>query len=190
MCWHKDATLSPRCERSCCVNACAEAGAHSFHSSRCFADKMHPSSRHGGKGWLPSDVRRESLYGRPLNARDAVFFIGVLNLQDLDENQAGEYSAACDPSEQKLLLTATSDKVTAEGGRVPCLFWVCKRWTRWSKAARCQTWETSFPVDESFLATSERDHLHVIAAHCAIQTWASIEPCVSLIVDLRGKIWV
>ena len=39
------------------------------------AGEMHPSSRHDGKGWIPSDVRRESLSGHPLNARGAVLFI-------------------------------------------------------------------------------------------------------------------
>ena len=38
------------------------------------AEGMRPSSRHDGKGWLPMDVRRESLSGRPLNVRGAVLF--------------------------------------------------------------------------------------------------------------------
>ena len=39
------------------------------------AEGMHPSGRHDGKVWLPSDVRREQMSGRPLNARGAVLFI-------------------------------------------------------------------------------------------------------------------
>ena len=123
-------------------------------SCSAIAEGMHPSGRHDGKGWLPSDVRRQSMSGRPVYAHCAVPFIkgdwseygstlgfptwadGLrpcflcnVNLEGLDaneettlttatsrENQAGEYSAACDRCEHKLLLTArTRDEFLRAG---------------------------------------------------------------------------
>ena len=91
-------------------------------------------------------------------------FLCDVNLQDLDANE-------------ETTLT------TAAWRRFPCLFWVCNRWTGWSQAARCQTWETSIrvvcvPGGGDFLATANETRCPLFDPNL------HLEPCVCLTINL------